>query len=167
MIPSHELDAFLRGRRVGILSMNRGPDKPPLTHPIWYDYDGKTFRVQVEDTSAKAKLLRRVGKAPCSFAVQSEVPPYRYAIAYGTAALAEIGAAANAELRRSIARRYVGRAAGAMYIADAEKQGWTADRLALIEITPDRFVTHDFRPEAGLSGRAYFGVYRWLRPVPA
>ena len=167
MIPPHELDAFLRGRRVAVLSMTRGPDKPPLTHPIWYDYDGKTFRVQVEDTSAKAKLLRRVGKAPCSFAVQSEVPPYRYAIAYGTATVADIGATAQAELRRSIARRYFGRAVGDMYIAQGDQQGMTADRLVLIEITPDRFVTHDFRPEAGVSGRAYFGVYRWLRPVPA
>jgi hypothetical protein len=36
-----------------------------------------------------------------------------------------------------------------------------------IEITPDRILTHDFRPEAGWFGRLYFGIYRWLRPVPA
>ena len=35
------------------------------------------------------------------------------------------------------------------------------------EVTPERVLSHDFRPEAGWFGRLYFGVYRWLRPVPA
>lgn len=164
MIPNDELDAFLRDRRVAVLSMTRGGDKPPLTHPIWYDYDGKTFRVHVEDTSAKAKLVARLGKAPCSLTIQSEVPPYRYAIAYGTATLSP---ASDEALRRTVARRYFGRAVGDMYIAQERDRGVTPDKLHTIEIVPERFVTHDFRPEAGLAGRLYFGLYRWLRPVPA
>lgn len=164
MIPDHELERFLRNRRVAVLAITRGEGRPPLTSPIWYEYDGTRFRVQVEDTSAKAKVVGRQGRAPCSLTIQSEVPPYRYAIAYGTATL---GAAGDADLRRSVARRYFGRMVGDMYVAQEEQRGMTADKLRVIEIVPERFVTHDFGPEAGITGRLYFSLYRWLRPVPA
>lgn len=157
------LDAFLRGRRVAVLAIPR-PAKPPLASPIWYDYDGSRFRIQVEATSAKAKVLGRQGPILVSLTIQSEVPPYRYAIAYGTARLRP---EADADLRRRVARRYLGRLAGDMYVAEEEKQGRHADQLRVIEIVPERFVTHDFRPEAGWFGRFYFTIYRWLRPVPA
>jgi hypothetical protein len=157
------LDSFLHGRRVAVLAIPR-PAKPPLTSPVWYDYDGSRFRVQVEATSTKAKALDRQGPTPVSLTIQSEVPPYRYAVAYGTARL---GAGGSGELRRRMARRYFGRLAGDMYDAQEEKQGRHANRLRVIEIVPERFVTHDFRPEAGWFGRLYFAIYRWLRPVPA
>jgi hypothetical protein len=157
------LDSFLHGRRVAVLAIPR-PAKPPLTSPVWYDYDGSRFRVQVEATSTKAKALDRQGPTPVSLTIQSEVPPYRYAVAYGTARL---GAGGSGELRRRMARRYFGRLAGDMYDAQEEKQGRHANRLRVIEIVPERFVTHDFRPEAGRFGRLYFAIYRWLRPVPA
>lgn len=157
------LDAFLRGRRIAVLAIPRAA-KPPLTSPIWYDYDGSCFRIQVEAASAKAKAIGRQGTVLVSLTIQSEVPPYRYAIAYGTARLRSQG---DADLRRRVARRYFGRLAGDMYVAEEEKQGRHADQLRVIEIVPERFVTHDFRPEAGWFGRLYFAIYRWLRPVPA
>lgn len=163
MMTETALDAFLRGRRVAVLAIPR-PAKPPLTSPVWYEYDGGRFHIQVEATSTKAKALDRLGPTAVSLTIQSEVPPYRYAIAYGTARL---GAAGDRELRRRMARRYFGRLAGDMYDAEEEKQGRHADRLRVIEIVPERFITHDFRPEAGWFGRLYFALYRWLRPVPA
>ena len=157
------LDRFLRGRRVGVLAIPRG-ERPPLATPIWYDYDGTRFRVQVEATSAKAKLVGRRDATPVSLVVQSEVPPYRYAIVYGTARLRAVG---DVALRRQVARRYFGRLAGDAYVAQEDAAGRDAAGLRIIEITPERTVSHDFRPEAGWFGRLYFGVYRWLRPVPA
>ena len=156
-------DTFLRNRRVGVLSIARN-GKPPLASPVWYDYDGTCFRIHVEATSAKAKLVGRVGTEQVSFTVQSEVPPYRYVVAYGTASLRPTG---NASLRQRVARRYFGRLVGDMYLAEEEKRGITTDTLRLIEIVPERFVSYDFRPEAGALGRLYFSIYRWLRPVPA
>ncbi len=163
MIPTTELRRFLQARRIGVLAIPRDA-RPPLATPIWYDYDGERFRIQVEAASAKAKLIGRGDATPVSLVVQSEVPPYRYAIVYGTARLLVGG---DARLRRRVARRYFGRLAGDQYLAqeDAAGRGVAAQRI--IEITPDRIVTHDFRPEAGWFGRLYFGVYRWLRPVPA
>lgn len=159
----HTLDRFLRDRRVAVLAVPRG-ERPPLATPIWYDYDGTRFRIQVEATSAKAKLVGRRPTTPVSLVVQSEVPPYRYAIVYGTARLIETG---DPDLRRRVARRYFGRLAGDQYVAQEDATGVSAAGLRIIEITADRIVTHDFRPEAGWFGRLYFGVYRWLRPVPA
>ena len=52
-------------------------------------------------------------------------------------------------------------------LAHARELEYASRQLTTIEIHPKRFVTHDFRPEAGLSGRLYFAIYRWLRPVPA
>lgn len=161
MRPDAALDTFLRARRVGVLAIARA-DRAPLTSPIWYDYDGERFRIQVDAGGAKATTIARLGTAPVSLTVQSEVPPYRYAVAYGTATLAAGG---DAELRRRVARRYFGRLAGDMYVKQEEAAGRHASTLRIIEVVPARFVTHDFRPEAGWFGRLYFGVYRWLRPV--
>jgi len=163
MIPTAKLPRFLKARRVAVLAIPRD-GRPPLATPIWYDYDGERFRIQVEVTSAKAKLLGRRETTPVSLVVQSEVPPYRYAIVYVSACLRD---GADPELRRRVARRYFGRLAGDQYIAqeDASGRGVAAQRI--IEITPERVVTHDFRPEAGWFGRLYFGIYRWFRPVPA
>jgi len=157
------LDAFFRKRRVAVLAIARA-NRSPLTTPVWYDYDGTGFRVQVEATSAKAKAFAGTATLPVSLTIQSEVPPYRYAVVYGRATLRpndQLG------LRRRLARRYFGRVAGDMYVAEEEKRGVDDGTLQVIEIVPERTVAHDFRPEAGLVGRLYFAIYRWLRPVPA
>jgi len=162
MMASAELDAFLRARRVAVIALPRAAGRPPLTTPIWYDWDGSVFRLEVEATSAKGKLLAR-GPLPVSLTIQSEVPPYRYAIAYGTATLhpPEPG------LRTRVAHRYFGRMAGDLYVKQEEAAGRGADLLRTVRIVPERFVTHDFRPEAGVAGRLWFGLWRWLHPVPA
>jgi len=157
------LDKFFRNRRVAVLAMPRA-DRSPLTTPVWYDYDGTRFRVQVEAASAKARALAAAGTLPVSLTVQSEVPPYRYAVVHGRASLRPND---QHGLRRRLARRYFGRLAGDMYVAEEEKRGVAEDTLQLIEILPERTVSHDFGPEAGVAGRLYFAIYRWLRPVPA
>lgn len=162
MMAERDLDRFLRARRVAVLSMPR-EGKAPLTTPIWYDWDGSRFRLQVEVTSAKAKLLARRGPLPASLTIQSEVPPYRYAVAYGTARLRDN----DAGLRDVVSRRYFGSVAGKMYVQQETEAGRTEEQLRVIEIVPDRFVTHDFHAEAGLSGRAWFALWRWFNPVPA
>jgi nitroimidazol reductase NimA-like FMN-containing flavoprotein (pyridoxamine 5'-phosphate oxidase superfamily) len=87
------LHRFLCARRVAVLSIPRAAGKPPLSSPVWYDYDGSRFRVHVDAASAKAKAIARHGGAPVSFTIQSEVPPYRYAIVYGRATIVAGGGA--------------------------------------------------------------------------
>jgi nitroimidazol reductase NimA-like FMN-containing flavoprotein (pyridoxamine 5'-phosphate oxidase superfamily) len=156
------LDRFFRDRRVGVLAIPRDY-RPPLTHPVWYDWDGVAFRIQVDATSAKAKQLR-AGPRAVSFTIQSEVPPYRYAVVYGTATLSESG---DPALRTRVARRYFGRIAGDQYVAQETKDGRGEATLRVITIVPDRIVSHDFAPEAGWFGRVFFRVWRVFNPVPA
>jgi nitroimidazol reductase NimA-like FMN-containing flavoprotein (pyridoxamine 5'-phosphate oxidase superfamily) len=158
-----KLESFLRARRVAVLAIPR-EGRSPLTAPVWYDYDGTRFRVQVEATSAKAKLFAGRDAIPVSLTVQSEVPPYRYAVVHGSARL---GANAEAGLRRRLARRYFGGPGGDLYVAEEEKRGVDDAALRVIEVAPDRVVSHDFHEEAGRLGRLYFRLYRLLRPVPA
>jgi nitroimidazol reductase NimA-like FMN-containing flavoprotein (pyridoxamine 5'-phosphate oxidase superfamily) len=156
------LDRFLRDRRVAILSIPRA-GRSPLSAPVWYDYDGAHFRVQVEATSAKAKALPSPGALPVSLTIQSEAPPYRYAVVHGPATLRPN----DAGLRRKLARRYFGRVAGDLYVQQEVQRGVDDDALRIIEIAPERTVAHDFRPEAGAFGRLWFALYRRLRPTPA
>ncbi len=157
------LDRFLRQRRVAVLAIPR-PGRSPLATPVWFDWDGSVIRVQVEASSAKARALAGDAPVPVALTVQSEVPPYRYAVIHGTATL---HANDRPGLRRRLARRYFGRLGGDLYVAQEEQRGNGDEAQRVIEIVPTRTVSHDFRPEAGLSGRLYFAIYRWLRPVPA
>ena len=157
------LERFFRARRVAVLAIPRA-GKSPLATPVWYDYDGTRFRVQVEATSAKARAFAAASALPVSLTIQSEVPPYRYAVVHGQATL---GANDQPGLRRRLARRYFGRVGGDSYVTDEVKRGIDDAALRVIEITPERTLSHDFRPTAGFVGRLYFAIYRWLRPVPA
>jgi hypothetical protein len=163
MMDQPTLDRFLRDRRVAVLAIPRD-GKPPLTTPVWYDWDGLVFRVQVEDTSAKAKRIAKLGTAPVSLTIQSEAPPYRYAVVYGQATL---GPSTDPQLRTRVARRYFGRIAGDQYVAQENAAGRGEAALRVITVTPDRVVSHDFSPEAGWFGRTFFRVWRLLNPVPA
>ena len=158
------LDRFFRDRRVAVLAIPRDVGRPPLTTPIWYDWDGTTFRIQVDDTSAKAKRIAKLGRAPVSLTIQSEVPPYRYAVVYGTATL---GPSTDPGLRTRVARRYFGRIAGDQYVAKETAAGRGEGGIRVISIAPERVASHDFGPEAGWFGRLYFRVWRLVNPVPA
>jgi len=163
MMDQPTLDRFLRDRRVAVLAIPRD-GKAPLTTPIWYDWDGMVFRLQVDDTSAKAKRIAKLGTASVSLTIQSEVPPYRYAVVYGQATL---GPSEDPQLRTRVARRYFGRVAGDQYVAQETSAGRGESGLRVITITVDRVVSHDFSPEAGWFGRTFFRVWRLWNPVPA
>jgi hypothetical protein len=164
MMDPATLDRFFRARRVAVLAIPRDDGRPPLTTPIWYDWDGSAFRLQVESTSAKAKRIAKLGRAPVSLTIQSEVPPYRYAVVYGTATL---GPSDDPALRPRVARRYFGRFAGDQYVAQENAAGRGESLLRVITIAPERVVSHDFGPEAGRFGRFFFRLWRVLNPVPA
>jgi hypothetical protein len=164
MMDEATLDGFFRDRRVAVLAIPRDDGRAPLTTPIWYDWDGTTFRLQVDATSAKAKRIAKLGAAPVSLTIQSEVPPYRYAVVYGTATL---GPSDDPALRPRVARRYFGRFAGDQYVAQETAAGRGESVIRVITIVPERVVSHDFGPEAGTFGRTFFRLWRLFNPVPA
>jgi hypothetical protein len=95
--------------------------------------------------------------------IQSEVPPYRYAVVYGSATLKPND---DPTLRRRIARRYLGWLAGEQFVRDGEKEIADAD-MRVIEIVPERVSSTDFAPDAGWFGRAYMKIWTRLFPVQA
>lgn len=157
------LDRFFRQRRVAVLALPRA-GRSPLATPVWFDWDGARFRVQVEATSAKARLFAGAEPVPVALTVQSEVAPYRYAVVHGRATLRPND---RPGLRLHLARRYFGRGAGDQYVAGERARGIDDAALRIIEIEPRRVVAHDFHSEAGVLGRVYFAVWRWFHPVPA
>lgn len=157
------LDAFFRDRHVAVLAVPRA-DRPPLTSPIWYEYDGRVFRAQVDPDGAKTKLIASRGAAQVSLTIQSEVPPYRYAVVYGTATVKPND---DPTLRRRVARRYMGRIAGDQYVTQELRDGRDEASLRVVEIVPERVVSCDFGPDAGWLGRTYLRLWSLLHPVRA
>jgi hypothetical protein len=111
------LDRFFHDRRAAFRDPARRGRPPPASH--LYE-DGTTFRIQVDATSAKAKRIAKLGTAPVSLTIQSEVPPYRYAVVYGSATL---GPSTDPQLRTRVARRYFGRIAGDQYVQQENAAG--------------------------------------------
>lgn len=128
-------DNFLSDARVAVLVIERA-DKGPLCAPVWYRYVDGSFEVTMEDSSAKAALLRRAGRA--SICIQDESPPYRYVTAEGAVTVEALGGPERHNLILEIATRYLGDEDGRRY-AD----GFSPDEEggALMTLRPRRWHT--------------------------
>ena len=127
-----EREAFLAGVHVGVLSIQR-EGKAPLALPIWYEYDDGQVIIHISGDSAKARLLRRFGRA--SMTVQNETPPYQYVMVEGPVTVAHEGRDIL-----SMAVRYLGKEMGAAYAA----QNPPTEQSAVARLTPDRWLTTDY-----------------------
>ena len=127
-----ERDAFLSDVRVGILAIERD-GKGPLALPVWYQYDDGDIVITMGDDSAKARLLRRSGRA--TFTVQDERPPYRYVSAEGPVTLAT-----EPQDVTDLAIRYLGPDAGRQYAAANPPD----DSTAVVRLAPERWLTCDY-----------------------
>ena len=128
-----ERDGFLTDVRVGILAVER-PGKGPLALPVWYEYTDGSIVISIGNDSAKAKLLRRAGRA--TFTVQDERPPYRYVSAEGPVDVTREAADVT-----DLAIRYLGPDLGRQYAAANPPD----DDTAIVRLTPERWLTCDYR----------------------
>jgi PPOX class probable F420-dependent enzyme len=137
-----EREEFLAGVHVGVLAVN-GEDAPSLT-PIWYAYDvgGEVVMITAR-TSPKTDLLREKGRA--SLCVQTETAPYQYVVVEGPV---DVDERIDADLRRDIAYRYLGRELGDLYIETTENEAEAQDSV-VVRLTPDRWRTTDFNKQFG------------------
>jgi PPOX class probable F420-dependent enzyme len=127
-------EAFLADLHVGVLAITRA-DKGPLAVPIWYQYDGTHVIVFMDGNSAKAKLLRRNGRA--TLTVQDERPPYRYVSVEGPVTVEPRRDGDDIE---AMATRYLGPEVGAQYAAANPP---TATSVTA-RLTPERWLTVDY-----------------------
>ena len=131
-----EREAFLAGVHVGVVSIER-PGKPPLTVPIWYDFDSAIgVWLITSRASEKGQALAKAGRfALCA---QSEAPPlYRYASVEGP--VISVRPARVEDDSRPMAHRYFGRELGDRYIEN------TGDQNSLVfTMRPERWRTVDY-----------------------
>ena len=131
-----EREAFLADLHVGILSIAR-EGKGPLSLPIWYQYRNGEVTIGISDSSVKALLLRRHGRA--TLTVQNEAPPYQYVMVEGPATIS----AGDRDVL-AMATRYLGPELGAWYA----EQNPTTDDSVTVHLHPESWLTCDYgKPE--------------------
>jgi nitroimidazol reductase NimA-like FMN-containing flavoprotein (pyridoxamine 5'-phosphate oxidase superfamily) len=127
-----EREAFLADLHVGILSIARD-GKGPLALPIWYQYRDGEVTIGISDSSIKAILLRRHGRA--TLTVQNETPPYQYVMVEGPVT---VGKDDHSVLE--MATRYLGPELGARYA----EQNPPSDDSAIVRLRPEHWLTCDY-----------------------
>jgi PPOX class probable F420-dependent enzyme len=104
-------------------------DGSPLTSPVWYRWTGDAFEVVIARDDVKLRHLAREPR--CSLVVFEAVRPFR---GVEVRAEATVTRCDVTEARRSIARRYLGEAAGDRFVADrADTPG---DLVQLVPAVP-------------------------------
>lgn len=130
-----EREAFLAELHVGVISIERA-DAPPLTVPIWYDYEPDVgVWVLTEPDSQKGKALSAAGRF--SLCAQVETPPgYKYVSVAGP--IVEQRPAELERDSRPMAHRYFGPGLGDMYV---EGNAGSSDVYIM---RPERWWTVDY-----------------------
>ncbi len=132
-----EREAFLADLHVGILSIARD-GKGPLSLPIWYQYVDGEVSIHIGDSSVKALLLRRHGRA--TLTVQNETPPYQYVMVEGPVSISK-----DDRDVLSMATRYLGPELGAWYA----EQNPPTDESVTVHLRPESWLTCDYGKTMG------------------
>jgi nitroimidazol reductase NimA-like FMN-containing flavoprotein (pyridoxamine 5'-phosphate oxidase superfamily) len=127
-----EREVFLADLHVGILSVARD-GKGPLSLPIWYQYIDGEVTIGIGNSSVKALLLRRHGRA--TLTVQNETPPYQYVMVEGPVTVEQ----SDRDVV-DMATRYLGPELGAWYA----EQNPPSDESALVRLRPENWLTCDY-----------------------
>ncbi|WP_028849378.1 pyridoxamine 5'-phosphate oxidase family protein [Thermocrispum municipale] len=135
-----EREEFLAEPHVAALSVNAGPDRAPLTVPIWYQYQpGADPWILTPAESRKAKLIAAAGRF--SLMVDTVHPRVRYVSVEGpVAGVEQAGEAAHREL----AERYLPAEAVDGYVAMAMRE-FGAQQV--IRLRPQRWLSADLTAE--------------------
>lgn len=130
-----ERELFLAEPHVAALAVSAGPDRAPLTVPIWYQYSpGGQPWVLTGLGSRKHKLIEKAGRF--SLMVERVEPSVRYVTVEGTVAGI---AAATDEQGYEMAARYVAADKLEDYLAYAESYG---EQVAIF-LQPERWLSAD------------------------
>jgi nitroimidazol reductase NimA-like FMN-containing flavoprotein (pyridoxamine 5'-phosphate oxidase superfamily) len=131
-----ERQAFLAALHVGVISIERA-DGPPLTVPIWYQYEpGGDLWVLTGAGSLKGRLLEAARRF--SLCAQTEEPPFYSYVSVEGPIVAVEPADLDAD-SRPMAHRYFGAELGDMYVdsrADEASMKWS--------MRPERWFSVDY-----------------------
>ena len=136
-----ERESFLADLHVGVISIEQ-TNAPPLTVPIWYDYEPDIgVWVLTGEDSVKGRALRAAGRY--TLCAQTEQPPaYQYVSVEGP--VTSVRPADREKDSRRMAHRYFGKELGDHY-TDAQSE----DGSLVFTMAPGRWRTVDYRKLAG------------------
>ena len=131
-----EREEFLAEPRVAAFSVSAGPDRGPVTVPIWYQYaPGGEAWVLMSPTSRKARLLERTGRF--SLMVDRVEPTARYVSVEGPVTRT---VPRTDELLAEMTYRYLPPDRAARYLELARRE--LADEVA-VYLRPERWLSAD------------------------
>jgi hypothetical protein len=133
-------ELFLAEPHIAALSVSAGPDRGPLTVPIWYQYEpGGEAWVLTSLGSRKARLIEAAGRF--TLMVERTVPTVRYVSVEGPVTRTVPG---TDDLLREIAVRYLPPAKVPAYIELAETE---FGEQVSIYLRPQRWLWSDLGSE--------------------
>ncbi len=131
-----EREHFLAEPHVAALSVSSGPDRGPLTVPIWYHYEpGGEAWVLTSPVSRKARLIERAGRF--TLMVERTEPTVRYVAVEGPITRT---APRTDELLLDMSRRYLPADKLPAYLEFARAE--LADEVA-IYLKPEHWLSAD------------------------
>jgi hypothetical protein len=135
----HDRELFLAEPHIAALSVSAGPDRGPLTVPIWYQYEpGGEVWILTEARSRKAALIEAAG---CfTLMVDRVTPTTRYVWVEGPVTRTIPGTDA---LRREITERYLRPEQAEAYLKMAGAE--FGEEIA-IYLRPQRWLSSDLGP---------------------
>lgn len=132
----YEREQFLAEPHVGALSVSAGPDRGPVTVPIWYQYvPGGEAWVLTSAGSRKAGLIEAAGRF--SLMVDRVAPTVRYVSVEGTVTRTIPG---SEELLWEVSRRYLPPEKVAAYVEFAQAE--LGEQVAIC-MQPQRWLSAD------------------------
>lgn len=134
VMPRAECEAMLSEVRIGVLSINGGPDRPPVLGPLWYAYEpGSEVQMNIGKSSHKARAAEVDPQV--SLCVQDEGGAPRFVTVSGRGRLGPD----DPELHRAIAARYLPPEA-----VDGFLESMRAVEMITLRFTPERWLSNDY-----------------------
>ncbi|WP_280422166.1 pyridoxamine 5'-phosphate oxidase family protein [Nocardia carnea] len=131
-----ERQSFLAEPHIGALSVSAGPDRGPLTVPIWYQYTpGEDLWLVTGPESAKMRRIRAAGRF--SLMVQRVQPTVRYVSVEGPVTAVEPMPDAR---HREMVARYLPPDQVEGYLAYAEAE---LGEHVIVRMRPERWLSAD------------------------
>ena len=132
-------ELFLAGPHIAALSVSDGPDRGPLTLPIWYQYEpGGEAWILTEAASRKVRLIEAAGRF--TLMVDRVTPTTRYVSVEGPVTRT---IPYTDELLREITERYLPPEKVPAYLEFAREE---LGEQVVIYMRPERWLSADLGP---------------------
>lgn len=130
-----QFHAFLAEPRTAVLSIGRGPDRPPHATPVWFNFEGGRFELSITRTRVKYRHLQR---APMVSLVIDDTLGYRTVIVEGRAEVTDADASLLPLAKKLRAKYRVGQPSPP---DDEILRGLRAEERVVVTVVPQKVLS--------------------------